>query len=424
MPIGWRDTVLSAVVRGDDGLQTGPFGGQLHASEYTEGGVPVVMPKDLGKGRITTSSVARVPEAVAAELARHRLTKDDILFGRRGDIGRCGLVVEEERGWLCGTGCLRARPDPQQTFAPFLIHVISWEPTVRWLTENAVGQTMLNLNTSILGRLPLRLPPLGEQRKIAAILSSVDHAIEATRAVIDQLQVAKKAMMAELLTRGLPGRHTKFKVTDIGEVPEGWDVLPVRALGEVQLGKMKSPVHTKGRLRPYLRVANVLDGAIRPTDVLEMLFEDREWEKFRLRDGDILLNEGQSLELVGRSAIYRGAPVDCAFQKTLLRFRAKPDVSSEFMQAQFQLCLYSGRFAENAVQTTSIAHLTGIRFCSMLMTRPSVEEQHQIAAALGAMQGRIDAEGAVASALRALKGALMAALLTGNVRVAPDQDAA
>ena len=63
--------------------------------------------------------------------------------------------------------------------------------------------------------IPLSVPPLDEQRKIAAILSSVDDAIEATQAVIDQLQVVKKAMMAELFTRGLPGRHTRFKQTEM-----------------------------------------------------------------------------------------------------------------------------------------------------------------------------------------------------------------
>ena len=77
----------------------------------------------------------------------------------------------------------------------------------------------------------LPLPPLPEQRKIAAILSSVDDAIEASQAVIDQLQVVKKAMMAELLTKGLPGRHKKFKNTEIGEVPVEWTVCTIDSLG-------------------------------------------------------------------------------------------------------------------------------------------------------------------------------------------------
>jgi type I restriction enzyme S subunit len=76
------------------------------------------------------------------------------------------------------------------------------------------------------------LPSLPEQRKIAAILSSVDETIEKTEAVIERLQVVKKAMMQELLTRGLPGRHTRFKKTEIGEIPEEWDVVELGESGE------------------------------------------------------------------------------------------------------------------------------------------------------------------------------------------------
>lgn len=78
-------------------------------------------------------------------------------------------------------------------------------------------------------RIPFHLPPRPEQRKIAAILSSVDEVIEKTEAMIEQLQVVKKAMMQELLTRGLPGRHTRFKQTEIGRAPDAWDVVPLLA---------------------------------------------------------------------------------------------------------------------------------------------------------------------------------------------------
>lgn len=103
-------------------------------------------------------------------------------------------------------------------------------------------------------RIPVALPPLGEQRKIAAILSSVDDAIEATQAVIEQLQLVKKAMMAELLTRGLPGRHTRFKMTEIGEVPEEWEVLPLGELAAVDRGKFSHRPRNDPRFfgGPYL----------------------------------------------------------------------------------------------------------------------------------------------------------------------------
>ena len=107
-----------------------------------------------------------------------------------------------------GTQLLRSRPEHDQRFV---------FEALRALPLKSLGYSR---HFKLLRELNLLLPPLAEQKKIASILSSVDEAIEATQAVLDQLHVVKKAMMAELLTRGLPGRHTRFKQTEIGEVPE------------------------------------------------------------------------------------------------------------------------------------------------------------------------------------------------------------
>jgi len=105
------------------------------------------------------------------------------------------------------------------------------------------------------------VPPLPEQRKIAAILSSVDDVIESTQTAIDQLGVVEKAMMAELLTRGIPGRHTRFKHTEIGEVPEEWDVVPLNTVSEVAYGLTVNAQRREApERRPYLTVANLQDG--------------------------------------------------------------------------------------------------------------------------------------------------------------------
>src|SRR5579885_693443 len=88
-------------------IQTGPFGSQLHQSDYVSQGVPVVMPKDIIDGRVSDKEIARISEEDANRLSRHRLQSGDIVYGRRGDIGRQALITERESGWLCGTGCLR-----------------------------------------------------------------------------------------------------------------------------------------------------------------------------------------------------------------------------------------------------------------------------------------------------------------------------
>ena len=237
IPKGWTLETLSSVVI-PDGLQTGPFGSQLKASEYATDGVPVIMPKDMKNGRVSTASIARIPEEVAeSRLSPHRTQSGDLLFARRGEIGRCALITSQELGWVCGTGCLRARPG-RKVHPAFLIHQILDAKATRWLTDMAVGQTMLNLNTQILSELPIALPPLPEQKKIAAVLSSVDAAIEKTEAVIAQLQVVKKAMMEQLLTKGMPGRHTRFKQTELGEIPEEWEVVGLFDVASINPGQV------------------------------------------------------------------------------------------------------------------------------------------------------------------------------------------
>src|SRR5262249_5137633 len=120
-------------------------------------------------------------------------------------------------------------------------------------------------------------------------------------------------------------------------VPSGWRFAKVRDLGEIQLGRQRSPSTENGaNMVPYLRVANVYDGWIDYSDILQMHFSTTEQQKYALRRGDILLNEGQSLELVGRSAIYDGPDDHYCFQNTLVRFRAGAAMDVGYAHATFK----------------------------------------------------------------------------------------
>ena len=95
VPNGWKLTALGDI---STNIQTGPFGSQLHAHEYTNEGVAVVMPKDLINNRVNIEDAAKIPESRAADLKKHILKKGDILFSRRGDVARFGLVTDESKG--------------------------------------------------------------------------------------------------------------------------------------------------------------------------------------------------------------------------------------------------------------------------------------------------------------------------------------
>ena len=202
------------------GIQTGPFGSQLHQSDYTEDGTPVVMPKDLISGKISEQSIARVGAEHVQRLQRHIIQNGDILYSRRGDVGRCAFATERETGWLCGTGCLRVTVNPRVADKKFVFYQLQQSSTIGWVEKHAVGATMLNLNTTILSNIPVFLPPIETQHRIADILSAYDDLNENNRKQITLLEEAAQRLYKEwFVDLRFPGyEHTK--ITD--GVPEGW----------------------------------------------------------------------------------------------------------------------------------------------------------------------------------------------------------
>lgn len=180
-----------------DGIQIGPFGSQLHASEYSDEGVPVVMPRDLMSGRISTSQIKRVPPQVADRLKRHWLQPGDIVFPRRGDLGKRALVMVENISWVCGTGCLRFRPaegvDGRQVFES-----LSGQWATDWLIEHAVGSTMLNLNTTILSDLPVP-DPLHGDAAIAESCVRASELVDALGSEVSRLSGLRTSLLDHLL---------------------------------------------------------------------------------------------------------------------------------------------------------------------------------------------------------------------------------
>jgi type I restriction enzyme S subunit len=133
-------------------------------------------------------------------------------------------------------------------------------------------------------------------------------------------------------------------------------------------------------MRPYLRVANVFEDRLDLSDVMEMNFTPKEFETFKLKPNDILLNEGQSLDLVGRPAIYKGELPGACFTNTLVRFRPCASLNVKFALSIFRAFMHSGRFQKIAKWTTNIAHLGSDRFAKMAFPLPPLAEQTRIVA--------------------------------------------
>jgi type I restriction enzyme S subunit len=238
------------------------------------------------------------------------------------------------------------------------------ERFTRHSVRESKGSTNPYINFPDIAKFEFDLPPLDQQRLIAEILWAVD----------ETKQAFKKSAQAAAVVR-------RTKMQDAFSNKE-YPTLTIRESGDVQLGRQRAPKYQSGAFtKPYLRVANVFDGFMDYSDVLEMDFDERDFRTHCLSQGDILLNEGQSRELVGRCAIYDGKLPECCFQNTLIRYRAGERVLTEYVFAFFQHCFHTGVFAAISSQTTSIAHLGADRFAKLRIPIPPKREQQKVAAA-------------------------------------------
>jgi len=317
------------------------------------------------------------------------------------------------------------RVDDRKIDPPYLDFLFASNLHGRWLrkflTIGARAHGSLNVSDDDLMALPVPMPSgsasFQEQQKIADCLTSLDELIAAQGRKVEALKAHKKGLMQQLFPREgetLP----RLRFPEFQDAPE-WETKRIDDRGDVLAGKALA-VNSPGPLRPYLRTKNVLDGVIDLSDVLTMPMTDAEFSRFEILDGDVLLNEGQSLELVGRTSIYRGQfGRRCAMQNQLLRFRASPSTCPEFAAQAFRKCQKDGTFASIATQTTSVAHLGSSRFSALALSWPaSLDEQQRIANCLSTLDARIATESKKLAALQTHKRGLMQQLFPSPEGVA------
>ncbi|WP_213033370.1 restriction endonuclease subunit S [Acinetobacter sp. ANC 3832] len=170
-PKGFEVKKLSEQV---DLIQIGPFGTQLHQEDYIENGIPLINPSHNKNGKIVPNHKLTVSQSKYEELTQYHLRLNDVLLGRRGEMGRCAVVTQNEIGWLCGTGSLFLRPNVKKINPFFLELLLSSDSIKRYLENVSQGQTMANLNKTIVGSLPLIAPSIEIQNNFFLIAEKID----------------------------------------------------------------------------------------------------------------------------------------------------------------------------------------------------------------------------------------------------------
>ena len=167
-------------------IQTGPFGSQLHKEDYVLNGTPIVTVEHLGKRHFTEQNLPRVTDDDKQRLSKYILSEGDIVFSRVGSVDRCSYVDESHEGWMFSGRCLRVRPD-ESVLPLYLYYFFCLEETKQFVRNIAVGATMPSINTKLMSEVPVAIPEIESQQRIADILSSIDNKIELNEIINENL---------------------------------------------------------------------------------------------------------------------------------------------------------------------------------------------------------------------------------------------
>jgi type I restriction enzyme S subunit len=427
---GWQVVKLRDIAS-KVGSGATPRGGQ---ESYHRSGTPLIRSLNVHFDGFREDGLAYLSPEQAAELNNATVRARDVLLNITGaSIGRVTVAPEHMAGARVNQHVcvIRSVEGVNSSFLRWFLASPSQQAVI-FAVE--VGATRQALTKQMILDFDVPIPPEHEQDRIVAkieeLLSDLDagvSALERARANLKKYRAAvlKSAVTGELtaewraahphvepanklLDRVLAEQRRKWEAdqqakfatngktppkdwrdkyaapkppdtTLLPELPKGWCWATVVQVGNVQLGRQRSPKHHKGpHMRPYLRVANVFEDRIDTSDVMEMNFSPEEFNTYSLAFGDILLNEGQSMELVGRPAMYRDEMPGACFTNTLVRFRANDGIDPRFALRVFLAYLKNGRFQEVATITVNIAHLGAGRFAEIEFPVPPLEEQAAI----------------------------------------------
>ena len=353
-----------------------------------------------------------VSEECHRKLARSVISKNTILYSIAGTIGRTAVYLEEHESNTNQALALMHGLDASRVSQRFIVQYLRSAVVKNIFEAQKTVGAQPNISLKQLKELPVPLPPLKEQLRIAEILVSVDASIQTTQAVIEQAERVKRGLMEELLTGGLDS-----EAIERGEVPEGWVVTKLADLTT----KIGSGVTPKGGKKAYvesgfplIRSQNVGWGEMLLDDVAFITPEQHEkMDGTKLKKGDVLLNiTGAS---IGRSAVYEGETGEANVNQHVCILRAKEVLAAGYLNAW--LLSHAGQKTIDAFQAGG--NRQGLNFQqigSFPIPLPPLSEQQRIAEIISGADELIAQQKSVIEQQARTKRGLMGDLLTGKVR--------
>ncbi|EML8047405.1 restriction endonuclease subunit S [Pseudomonas aeruginosa] len=400
VPEGWKQASLASICL--DKISYGV----VQTGEHVPNGVPCLRVADLPNGR--TSEMVKTSETISNSYKRTILKNGDIVLALRGDIGLACLVKSDWVGINITRGVARLSPDDSQVLSDFLLWELRSPRLKGELLRRAGGSALQEISIGELRDITVLIPPLPEQEKIAAVLSTWDKAIALTEQLLDKSRQQKKALMQQLI-----GKAEGHK--------EGKNAINAKRIVDIADRIQRK---SDGGEHPVLTISS-LSGFVRQDEKYSRFMAGKSVENY------ILLNHGEFAYNKGNSKTYEfGCIFDLSSFETglvphvYICFKLKPGLSHRYFKYLFEadyLKPQLGQLVNTGVRNNGLLNIKPSEFMNTKVPVPSLEEQERIADILHVASEQIIALEKRLACLRQEKKALMQQLLTGKRRVKVDE---
>lgn len=388
----------------------GPFGSDLKSEHYTDSGVRVIQLQNIGEGKFYNDNKVFTSEEKANQLKTCLIYPDEIILAKMFPAGRsCKIPRAEEKFLMCSDG-IRLSVDRSKYNNDFVFQALNTSYFLKAVQSQSTGTTRSRIGLNDLKIIPIAIPnSIIEQQKIADILTTVDDKLENVESQIAEYTNLKTGLMQQLLTKGIG--HTKFVDSELGMIPEGWEVVKLSDVCEIKRGLASQHLS-------YVQTGNEGVRLIRINDINsydpKYIQETNETKKLILRQNDILI--AGTGATAGISCLVKENWAGLPFSYNIPRIRIKNGLIPSFLY----YCLNTGRTKKQQDKffTGNAQHFLDTRAIGNLkILSPPIDEQQRIANALTAVDDKIESLQQKKEEFTNLKKGLMEQLLTGRIRV-------
>lgn len=427
MKVSWENKTLDEISSDKKfAIVDGPFGTQLHASEYISEGVPVIRVVNLSyEGIFDDSKLVFISNKKANDLKRSEVVANDIIIAKTGaTIGKSGLFPQKFERGIIASSCIKLSVAKDKGFYKYYLYLLSSEQGQKEILDGAGGSTRTTINVSPFKKISFKVPPLPQQRKIAQILSTVDAVLKKTEAAIAKYQQLKQGLMHDVFTRGidvhtgqLRPKQTQapelYKQSALGWIPKEWEVETLEKISsKIGDGIHATPKYVDSSQYYFINGNNLKEGKIIITDNTNNVSESEYKKHYKDLSEHTLLYSINGT--IGNIAFYNNEKIVLGKSAAYICFKNSKLIAFiyYFLQSELVDKFY---YLEQTGSTINNLSLASIRKTPIPTFNEA--EQNIIAQKLQSIDQKIHTEQQALAKYQQLKAGLLQDLLTGRVAV-------